>query len=384
MMFIRTGPRTRSRFQALSVVATLLAAGNLAALAAEPVATQPPAPAQSAPPAQPAIPESTNAVLGYWRAWSLSPPAYRDALSSVAPASVKEKLQEKATQAAMDLSDTTEMLLRAAAKPDADWGVEYSQGVGALLPELGLVRFSTRLLRTTAASALQETPPDVRRAGDCVVATIRLARHTAAQRLLISSLVAAAVVSAACEDASAMIELKRLDAHSREAMLTDLRAMQEPDALGFRASININERNLLRWITDKVQAERADPRRVWKALGAMLGKDTAPTVKALSEEALVAELKQQDAFFDALVAAWTTAGADAAAALAALEKRAEAGEFGTFTQIFGPTVTRAKQGETKALATIAQTITALENYTPPNDLPPPRPAKTLEQLGIKP
>ncbi len=363
-------------------MAALLAAGGLSVFAADRALTKPPAPVQPAPHAQPATAESTNAVLGYWRAWSLTDATRREALSSAVPDSVKDKPEDKARLAAADLSDTTEMLLRAAAKPDADWGVEYSQGVGALLPELGLVRFSTRLLRTAAASALHEPRPDVRHAGDCVVATIRLARHTAAQRLLISSLVAAAVVSAACEDVNAMIELKRLDAHSREAMLTDLRAMQEPDALGFRASININERNLLRWITDKVQAERADPKRVWQALGALLGKQTAPIGKALSEEALAAELKLHDALYDALAAAWTTA--DAERDLAALEKRVEAGEFGTFAQTFGPTVTRAKQGEAKALATIAQTITALENYTPPNDLPPPRPAKTLEQLGIKP
>ncbi|MBX9737539.1 MAG: hypothetical protein K2X32_11490, partial [Phycisphaerales bacterium] len=198
MTFIRTGRHTRSRFQALSVVATLLAAGGFPAFAADPTGTKPPAPVQPAPDAQPAMAESTNAVLGYWRAWSLTDATRREALSSVVPDSLKEKPQEKALLAAADLSDTTEMILRAAAKPDADWGVEYSQGVGALLPELGLVRFSTRLLRTAAASALHEPRPDVRHAGDCVVATIRLARHTAAQRLLISSLVAAAVVSAAC------------------------------------------------------------------------------------------------------------------------------------------------------------------------------------------
>ena len=348
---------------------------------APPVLAVPTDSASSGKPSPAAISESSNPALGYWRAWSMTDAVRREALTSVAPTSLKEPPQEKAVNAAADLAEVADMLIRASRKPDADWGVEYTRGVAALLPELGLIRFSTRLLRTTAAAALHDPKPDVRRAGECTVATLRMARHAAAPKLLIASLVSAAVASAACEDASNLAALNRLDQNSRDEILVELRALQAPDALKFRAAITGGERDLLRWMTDAVQSERADPKGVMLALGALTSaKNAAPLSKVLSTEALASDLKKQTLLFDALADAWPVG--DGAARLEAIEKRAAAGEFGIFANAFGPAVSRAKASELKALATIAQTIKTLESYTPPKDLPPPRPAKSLlEELG---
>ncbi len=287
-----------------------------------------------------------------------------------------------AVNALADVTDVADMLIRASRKPNADWGVEYSRGPGALLPELALIRFSARLLRTTASAALYAQRPDVRRAGECVVASLRMARHASEQRTLISSLVSAAVANMACEDTQSLVALNRLDATSRDEILRELRALQQPDALRFRAAINEGERSMLRWITDAVQAERGDPKRVISALNALLSdKPLKPAAKVLDEQQFAADLTKQTALFDALVEAWAAANADER--LAAIEKQAESGEFGYFAKIFGPTVSRAKAGETKTLAAIANTINAIENYTPPNDLPPAPPTKSIiEELGL--
>jgi hypothetical protein len=171
-------PRTPRFARALAAAAILATAGATHALAVD---------------------SKDNAALGYWRAFSLMSSNKvefdRDALKGP-----EFQIGDEWTARLVRSPAIIDRLIEAAAKPDCDFAIEFDKGPDALMPQLGPMRAATRVLILRSRTDLDKG--DVAHAVNCIVATLRSARHVVRDETLISSLVGTMLLS----DAAPVIE----------------------------------------------------------------------------------------------------------------------------------------------------------------------------------
>lgn len=312
--------------------------------------------------------ESDNAALFYFRAWLLAGDEARNKFNEAATGTAKEAPSDELKRRVIELTEVRNAAVYASTKPTADWGVQYSKGFGALLPELGLTRFTARLLRADAAMRLHEPKPDVRGAGRSAVACVRLARHVAAQRILISSLVSAAIVQLAADLTAEMIEMKLLDPVTRDELLAEFKSFREADGMGFNASIKVERLGSV-WFRDIIN-QGASPFRAAKIMGALSGSSQLSALDSLTfaDKALVLQsLDQHDACMQLIINAWSKP--DAEQQLQQIEADAAKGLHGVMAKVILPSLSKSKVTETKVLARLDEVLAQLKAYTPPENLP---------------
>lgn len=323
--------------------------------------------------------DPTNAALLYSRAWLLLTPEIKEKTGELVPDSLKAPLSDDAKKAAAGVDELVRALVRASAVQECDWGIEYSQGIGALLPELSLMRLSARALKLSAAAALHAESSDPGAAGDRIVATLRLSRHAVQGRLLISSLVGTAIVQLGCNSLQEMVQMQKLDGIARDAAIVELKRLSQPHALLFRDAVRYGESIGFQTVQQLVD-EGMSPEQTAQVI-ASLSMSDAGKARALKLDGklLKQDLERGRSYMQALADAWDQPDAE----LQKLEARLLAGEFGYFATILAPSVMKARDSERKASATISDTLKLLEAYQPPKDLPPrAAEADVWQKLGL--
>jgi hypothetical protein len=199
---------------------------------------------------------TANAALRYWRAF--------DALSGLSKE--QEKIVEEwrttpldqASAALVRDSAALKGLHQGAKAPYCDWGLNYEDGVGMLLPHLARARTLARLACLRARWKFHEGKP--RAAAEDVIAAMTLGRHTGVDPTLISILVDYAIERIAMEALQA--DFAKLDADTLKYLAEQLDKL--PTVLTVRQAM-LNERDtFITWMIREVEKAEVEKPGSWK------------------------------------------------------------------------------------------------------------------------
>jgi hypothetical protein len=190
---------------------------------------------------------------------------------------------------------------------------------------------------------------DISGAAKRVVAITKLSTQERGDRCLISSLVAVAINGYAISVTRNMMTEKSLTPEAAHVILAGFKAMPD-DPFGFKTCLDM-ERNMLHWTKTHFTGEHAGEEFAKAFLDMGEGQMTVNTdIKKMNEAALEAEVEKATRFYDELDKLWGQPGKEKD--FAALEKRLEAGEFGTVAMVIAPSVSKANQSGLKAAAAL--------------------------------
>ncbi|MEZ6163295.1 MAG: hypothetical protein R3B67_02555 [Phycisphaerales bacterium] len=276
--------------------------------------------------------EGANAALKYYRAWNLME---RDLQLGLLSDDDEFRVSEDGARRLVEAQDTVEQLLEASRGGDADWDIAYEEGPGALLPHLGLMRASARVI---GADALRcEESGDHAGAVQRIAALYRMSGDVSHDRILISSLVGMAIGNEANKLANHFLDSGVIDADDAAVLLAATRELGSGDRFGLRDAIVGEWRMIAEFLLARAPEEGAGK---WLIEIMQMKDDDALTKKvaAMDKSALMRELGGWSAFYSDMLGAWDAG--DRARMDAAVERLRD-GEYGTLTVVMSASLTRA-------------------------------------------
>src|SRR6185503_1674624 len=151
--------------------------------------------------------------------------------------------------------ELVEGLIKASVFEGCDWGVAYDEGVGALLPHLGHLRMSARVLAADARRMLAAGKGD--EAARRVAAMFRMGAHACPDRIIISSLVGIAMVQIAADEAQVLAASGKLTEAGRAEILAALARCGGADQFQMKAALDTERRVMLGWIRGAAKGPEA-------------------------------------------------------------------------------------------------------------------------------
>lgn len=344
----------------------VLSAAALAPLAfAQPDAPAAAAARNAADPNRIELKDPTNAALVYYQLWmrtdfeALKGPC-GDQLQS---GNALWRPDANLNKLLVEHRDAVDQLLRATRIPHADFGVEFSQGIKALLPNLGAMRASARILACDARRCIAEG--DLNGACERIAAIYRMADHLSGAPVLISALVSVAVTSVANSQVQVLLTDGRMTVAGKQNLLDAARIMGKPDAFGVKRGLRAERW----WSTDALRklATGADAgRKVVGELAPLM--DVAPDspegtrMAAMNEQQIGAEFDRASAAYDQLIAAWDFP--DAEVRIGQIEQAIKAGDQGLIARYLIPALSNAHRADAKARAEHAAILDRLQKHVP--------------------
>ena len=206
---------------------------------------------------------SPNAALVYWQAFALLPDV--DAKERSPLDDWKKAAIDEATRKLLKQADGALRLLYKAAAIDAcDWGVDWSDGPGTLLPHLGKARRLAKLAMLRGRVRLSDGKTDAALAD--IAAALWLSRHVGRNGVLVEMLVQFAIEGDALGMLSA--QLPKLTARQKKALAGQI------DRLGagtdLSQAILAEKGGIVDWMIG--QARTAGPNALAGAPGRLKGK----------------------------------------------------------------------------------------------------------------
>ena len=314
----------------------------------------------------PEFKDPTNAALLYYRAFMLYPDEssrkIADAISQTDPNWAPDTDICKLLAGSESAIYT---FIRGSKLDTADFGVEYSTGIGALLPHLGKIRAGSRLLAVDARRAAREGKPD--EAAERVAAIINMSRHTTQEHLLISSLVSVAIHNLGCVQAEYLMNNNLLTAKGKKMIADALDKFNTPDPWGVKGAIKGERYWVVVWI--RGQIAQPDGLKVFttQIMPLLDDKPDSADVKAINAmdlTAMNADLDKAEAFYAGILDAFDRP--DAQQRLRALGERVPTGDFGIIGKHALPAMERAHAAHVKALARQADLRSKVNNFITPN------------------
>lgn len=356
----RISPRFRtpvaSRRLAVAAAGLVLACGHVVGVANAQVV---PAELPDGPPAWATPVEQRNAAIAYFRAWM----AHGDAGVAISEAmSELDNGYEFPAGSPMDdllieHQDYVADLIAAAMIPQADWEIQYERGVYAMLPHLGRLRNSARLLIADASRLARDG--DVDGAALRLAAVYGVARHSRPDRVIISSLVSTAITALANQQVEALLARGDLTQTARERLLDAVEQFEQDDPFWSRKSLRAEGEMMTGWIRDRYTGTTAGADLLNDMVemgGSGEGFDdrlTNPLFYA-DGQALRAQLRLMYAFYRDTDAIWDEA--DAQDRFTVMQQGIHAGMYGSLGKIMVPAMKRfhssAQEGEAELRNTI--------------------------------
>jgi hypothetical protein len=307
--------------------------------------------------------EDRNAALDYWRLMNtttyaadlparageafkvLHPDPDGDAQPVEAPATLLPggELQGELAEIADFLDD----LERASRETHCDFQVRYEDGYAAMLPHLGKMRGFARLL-VTDARRLALAGDEVA-AAERLATALRMARHLTGDRILISSLVSAAIADMAIKEAHWLLDRTDGAGDVRRTLDAALQRFPVEDAYGVEVALR-TERDLVASLSRQFRGPRAGSEfaDMFLQMAGETDEAVEREVRALDGEAFKAQVERAVDAFDLVFEAWKAA--DAQAELQGLGERFSEREFGTVALIVVPAFEKAQGSDAKARA----------------------------------
>jgi hypothetical protein len=287
----------------------------------------------SSTPTPPNIEGKRNAALAYYQLGETFSREKRTAIQVAwdAQASTEDAtLPDEATRALLkESAHSIERIVRITEISECDWGIQYQDGFGTLLPHLGTLRSYARLLSYDAARCLAEG--DKRGATDRYAAIYRLSKHGSTGDVLICSLVGVAIEARVQSCVKAQLDAGRIDVEMARTLLNAARGNVGEDTHRFRASLDVEAYMALDWVKGHYTGPNAGKQFV-ADMGDMQNEQfDDPALLALDGDALAGEVEKTRPYYDAVRRVWGTP--EAPEKLAALSKEVGEGKFGKFTHL---------------------------------------------------
>jgi hypothetical protein len=342
------------------------------AVMAQPAPTDPPkkeSTLRSTTPVPPSVAGKQNAALLYFQ------------LQDVIPREVATELQNRYAEltAGGVIGDDSrkslaehkaffQKLMDATKVTECDWGIQYQDGFGALLPHLGTLRKYARLLAFDARRCLAEK--DLKGAAERYAAIYRMSIHASRGKFLICSLVGEAIQALGCISVQERLDAGELDVETARVILNAAKGIVGEDAHLYVESIAMEEYMAVDWVKEHYTGPDAGERLLTDLSGfndeEVPGEDV---VSKMDGATLSREVEKTRAYYQGVRAAWHEA--DAAERLKALSADVEAGKFGKVTLAIGA-FDKAHRSMLKGKEQLATTVKNLElfvrgEYVKPSD-----------------
>lgn len=325
------------------------------------------------PPAE--INGRSNVAMEYFRIWDSVPRRERILIEEAAAdihTEAQPKLGAKQREICAQYRAYIDALIAAANAPDCQWGVRYDAGWMSLLPHLGPLRHSTRVIRMDVCRCIDEK--SYASAAERIAAIIRMSNQTRDDEIIISSLVGAAICNVGLSLTEQMLKDNQVSPPSARVILAALKSLQGDDLFGAGAALKRERQISVDWMRDHYQGEQAGWRFMKEVggLGAPSGSDFLNTfVYPMDGQRLGAELNRLDKYFDAAIAAWKKP--DNTVLLSELGTEVWEGQFGVVARVMAPSMDRIARSMNKARADIARVQGKLEAIVRANGAPSPEP-----------
>jgi hypothetical protein len=297
-----------------------------------------------------ALVTNENAALRYWRAWASWTP---ESTRAIADAAAENLSADDA--AVLDVlnaqSETIGQLIDASRFERCDWGVDYDDGVNALLPHLALMRRSVQLLALAGDAAIAQGDADL--AAESYAAAFRMSEHAAQDRFIISPLVSIAMFALTREHVERALESGAFSGAQRAALADALSRFDDTDPFGSRAALLFEGRMIAAWLDDQLgegDIDRFDA--LVSGLVFMGDGEAAPDTygPGTKVETVRRDIELVERFYGLVHEAWDSD--DAQAKLASLGESVAAGDFGKLARLIAPALNRAQQNDADTRATL--------------------------------
>ncbi len=291
------------------------------------------------PPAQ--IGRANNAAGAYLRAWDSLPFSELRALgAAAAEVSDLKALTPERRELLSRHSSYIDVLIAASATPDCDWGVAFEQGWEVLLPHLGQMRQTARILRADAVRCVSEG--SMIAAVERVRAMLRVSVHAAENAVLISTLVGIAIAAQATDTAQVLLDSGKMTPAQARILLAGFREVPRRDFYSAAAAVENERRVTLRWLPEKCGGEDAGMDFA-RLLGGLQidGIDLFSPTHRLNEQQFMEHLARADRYYQMLSDAWLRD--DGGARLEELELELREFQHGLVAMSMAPSMGRARR-----------------------------------------
>lgn len=296
--------------------------------------------------------ENANPALAYARAWLMTDKeTFRRILEHAAN---DPRVQPDEVVADLrSAGDEIERLIEATQTPgSADFGIDYAKGPQALLPHLAKMRETTRVLAADANRLMSEGDLDA--ASVRIAANFDAARHCRNDRVLISSLVSAAIAKLAVRDANRLLELPGASPESLRRVAESIDRLDGEDPFGVRRSITGESEIFLHWLREKA-AEPEGRIAVMREVASLVGEGPERAqewdrIARLPDDQFMAEFDRAERYYVDALAAWDAP--DAEARIAGIVATLENGGYGEIAKLVAPSLGRIHRTEGEAVGEV--------------------------------
>ena len=301
-----------------------------------------------------------NAALLYHRYWAVQSGPLGELIVAARESPDDQEARAALDAALVENQTRVEGLLRASRIPHCDFGIEYEDGIKAMLPHLQSMRGGARLLWVDA-ERIAPTDPDG--AAERIAATIRMAIQLESDRVLISNLVGVALVTVAIDHIDALMASGDLTADGRDKLLELLRSIDPRDPLEVRTAIVTEEDVFLTWVEREYDGPDG-PARFIAELGEVAKSPNSYTreINAMSEREFDAALKRAHRAYADVLTIWDSP--DAFAKLRTFHETVEQGVYGPVAQMLMPNLSGLRERIDKFVVKLDDSIDRLEAYRP--------------------
>lgn len=251
-----------------------------------------------------------------------------------------------------------EKLIAATKVSECEWGIQYQDGFGALLPQLGILRRYARMLSFDARRCLAEG--DIKGLAERYEAIFRMSIHASRGGCLICSLVGEAIQALACVQVQSMLDAGQLTPEAARQILNTARASVGEDTHNYLGSLSNEEFMAVDWVKEHYVGPDAGEKLLTDLSGfndeEVPGEDV---VSKMDGATLSREVEKTRAYYTKVREAWNEA--DAAEKLKALSADVEAGKFGKVTLAIGA-FDKAHRSMSRGKEQLTTTIKNLELF----------------------
>lgn len=201
-------------------------------------------------------PPTANAALQYWQAFALMPGLDENQEAQLA-AWNKAPLDDATLKLIAAFQESRPYLLRGAKLPSCDWGLDYEDGMGLLLPHLAKARDLARLAALHARHEIAQGRVDA--AAEDATAILALARHVGSTPTVICILVRYLIEGVA-------IDLVASNLSPLAALAPGIVSTYEslPAGATFQQAYITQKEHTIRWLTRKMKEADAKKKGAWK------------------------------------------------------------------------------------------------------------------------
>jgi hypothetical protein len=295
-----------------------------------------------------------NAALLYFQAWQ-----------SVPQATLERVVNERAdARVLVEHEALVGGLLRAAETEHCDWGLQYEQGLKALLPHVGLMRKTARIIAADAERLMKGEPKEAGEVSRRLGALVRMSNQLRGDRVLISTLVGIAINKLAGMTIDPWLDDGTLPIDTAQACLNAYRSLPKDDPFGVEAGITGERDWFIKWVRETYKGEQAG-REFAEEMASFVDVTAAGPVatqrlEAMDEEDFGAELDRLAGYYQEAVEEWGKP--DAREKLEALAEKVGKGEFGAAAPFLAPALGTVHASDKAGRDEIERMVNRLTRY----------------------